>query len=83
MALWMKLFGSATAKRTRLWSSSWAIAGFNRGKLCRSKHKSDIKTTNRYVKDGKTRFSGNANLRATQRLEVFGKLLCPIFLAIW
>ena len=69
-AFWMKSYQSRTSKRTRLWSTSWRIALFNRGSLARHRLKSSTSTaTTQLDRQGVRRFTGKKKeLKATQRL---------------
>ena len=66
----MKAFGSATAKRTIVYSNSAGIGKLDAGPMKKAELQSEIQTTTRYVsKDGRKRFCGNENLKSTQVLE--------------
>ena len=66
----MKAFGSATAKRTIVYSNSAGIGKLDAGPMKKAELQSDIQTTTRYVsKEGRKRFCGNENLKQTQFLE--------------
>ena len=66
---WMKHYGHPTPKRSILWSTSWPIGFFNRGKLSRDKHTTEFETTIRYTDgSGRTRFKASRFLKQTQNL---------------
>ena len=68
---WMKHFHHSTAKRTRVWSTSWMITALNRGRLSRKSHKNKnkLRTSRRYVDgSGVNRFTATRHLKGTQIL---------------
>lgn len=68
---WMKHFNSLSPKRTRLWSHSWGVSFFNRGKLGKKKGKCKGKTSTTKIyfdKQGKKRFTAASGLKQTQNL---------------
>ena len=69
-ALWMKHYGHMCLKRTLLWSTSPVIGRLDLGPIQKSKHKSLVKTAEKYKdKSGKTRYKGTgAVLKGTQFL---------------
>ena len=68
-AFWMKLWGHDTFKRTKVWSTSFPIYKLNLGKLDTTKHRNEVATTRKYMKDGKKRFVGTRGLKSTQWLR--------------
>ena len=67
VAFWMKKHGAPTWKRTWVWGSSRSIAALDLGPLLPSERKSEVKTTKTWVgKDGKKKWQGSENLKATQ-----------------
>lgn len=66
---WMKHFGHGTPKRSCLWSITWPIVVFNKGKLCRKKNVKEYESTVRYIDGkGRVRFKGSSQLKKTQTL---------------
>ena len=67
---WMKHFGHGTPKRSCLWSITWPIVVFNKGKLCRKKKNvKEYESTVRYIDGkGRVRFKGSSQLKKTQTL---------------
>ena len=66
---WMKAWGHSTAKRTFVVSNLPRISFLDCGSMTRSQLSSTVETTTTYVsKDGRKRFKGNANLKATELL---------------
>lgn len=66
-SFWMKHFGGVTPKRTCLWSWSWGVSIFNKGKLRRAQLKSAVKTAVAYTDGkGKRRWKGTTALKGTQ-----------------
>ena len=71
---WMMHWGSASPKRTSLWSNSLEIRRFNKGRLSREQMKKTvIKTSKRYRdSSGKERWCGGKDLKKTQTLSFIG-----------
>ena len=66
----MKHYGCKTPKRTRLWSWSWAVGIFQKGKLPKKSWKATIKTALVYIDSkGKRRYKGTRALKSTQPLS--------------
>lgn len=66
---WMKAYGSATPKRTIVYSNTSHVKMLDCGQLTRAQLASTVRTTKQYVsKAGRKRFAGNANLKGTQFL---------------
>ena len=75
-AFWMKHWGHPNFKRTKLWSTSWAVWRLSRGKLDTKKEKNLTKTVRKYVsKSGKAGYTGTGDLKKSQ---CFG-CLCNVF----
>ena len=71
----MMHWGSASPKRTSLWSNSLEIRRFNKGRLSREqmKKKTVIKTSKRYRdSSGKERWCGGKDLKQTQTRSFIG-----------
>ena len=68
-SFWMRHWGSPSPKRTSIWSNSWQIRLFNKGRLQRAEMKKcNYPTSNKYKdRKGRARWSGNANLKSTQK----------------
>ena len=75
---YMSVWGGRTPKRTTLWSNSRAIRKFSTsGKYRRGRSSNRLPLADKYVdRHGKTRYKGNANLKASQWLCLTGKTLC-------
>ena len=68
---WMNHHGHPTAKPSVVWSTSWPIALFNRGSLCRKTYQKGYDTTIRYEDgSGRRRFKGSAHLKKSQPLRL-------------
>lgn len=66
-SLWMKLYGHMCLKRTLLWSTSPWIRTFDLGKIQKSKHRSLLKTAEKYRdRNGVLRYKGPRNLKGTE-----------------
>lgn len=66
-SLWMKLYGHMCLKRTLLWSTSPWIRTFDLGKIQKSKHRSLLKTAEKYRdRNGVLRYKGSRNLKGTE-----------------
>lgn len=64
---WMKAYGSATPKRTIVYSNSAKIKMLDAGSMKKKDLATTVRTTTQYVaKDGTKRFAGNQNLKGTQ-----------------
>lgn len=65
----MKLYGHLCLKRTLLWSISPSIAFLDLGPIHMKVHKSLVQTATKYRdKQGRQRYKGTSELRATQSL---------------
>ena len=68
-SFWMKHWGGKTAKRTKLFSWSWAVSVFKTAKLKKKDRKSTIKTALGYTDaKGVRRWKGTGALKSTQFL---------------
>ncbi len=65
-AFWMRKHMAMTWKRTWLWSTSWRIRDLDLGPLLPSERVTQVKTTKRWKKDGKTKWQGTKALKGTQ-----------------
>ena len=66
---WMKAWGHHTPKRSFVLANTHLVGQLDTGKMKRKALESEISTTDTYVsKDGRKRFKGNGNLKATQFL---------------
>lgn len=72
-AFWMKHWGHSNFKRTKLWSTSFAVWRFNLGRLIMKKHCNEKTTARKYVSktSGKQGYTGTKDLKQTQS---FGEL---------
>lgn len=78
-SFWMKHYGCKTPKRTRLWSWSWGVSIFHKGKLQGKNRKATIKTALVYLdSQGVRRYKGTRALKSTQPL--FCNKLLELFL---
>ena len=70
ISMWMANFGSPTAKRTILVSTSKSIQVLGQGKLYRDPKGQAFKTAEKYVdRSGAVRYKGTNMLKSTQILE--------------
>lgn len=73
----MKHYGHANYKRTRVWSTSFAVWRLNMGKMSAKKIKNGPQTVRKYTtKSGAVGYTGTRALKQTQ---LFGRLLVHDF----
>ncbi len=66
---WMKLYDHDTFKRTKLWSTAFAVWKLNLGALNKKRHTNLVATTRKYINSkGEVRFTGTKQLKQTQYL---------------
>lgn len=65
-AFWMRKHLSFTWKRTWYWSTSPSIKNLDLGPMTASEKVTSVKTTKRWVADGKKKWQGTKDLKATQ-----------------
>jgi hypothetical protein len=65
-AFWMRKYGSVSFKRTHIWSTSEASHLLDLGALTSKDRKNTHTTTTTWVKNGRTKFTGNTALKGTQ-----------------
>lgn len=85
MAMWMRLWGGSSPKRTLLVSNGKAIFKLWTGRLVRSQNPSSVKTTKRYRdRSGKVRFQGTSSLKSTQPLDLcsVSNYVLPLFKSV-